>query len=353
MDRQLARQRRDYRHLPDARVNRNCRDLTAAPKTYTGHPPVRRSCAQWRHDRDLWLCAELYCARAANTFAQRVLHDIDWRGRSFAAGRRISQRPHRHPQHHHRRVHVNARHDSVRISSQGPTPRGFRLRPVGFSRRTSRCRVRTRHKPQDRQGVKRDIVAPLRGHDLPREGHMAVHCGLREFITLLGGAAAAWPLATRAQQRASPVIGLLSSRSRAVDAPLIAIIRQGLNETGFVDGQNVAFDYRWAEGQYDRLAGLAADLVRRQVAVIVTIGGEVSAAAAKAATATIPIVFATGADPIRSGLVTSLHRPGSNITGVSTFQVEMEPKRLELVRELLPHATTAAVLVNPNNPTAE
>jgi putative ABC transport system substrate-binding protein len=174
----------------------------------------------------------------------------------------------------------------------------------------------------------------------------------REFITLLGGAAA-WPLAARAQQRAFPVIGLLSSRSRAVDAPLIAVIRQGLNETGFVDGQNVAFDYRWAEGQYDRLAGLAADLVRRQVAVIVTIGGEVSAVVAKAATATIPIVFATGSDPIRSGLVTSLNRPGGNITGVSTFQVQMEPKRLELLRELLPHATTTAVLVNQNNPAAE
>jgi len=181
---------------------------------------------------------------------------------------------------------------------------------------------------------------------------MASHIGRRKFLATLG-VAAAWPLAARAQQHASPVIGLLSSRSRAVDAPIIAVIRQGLNETGFVDGQNVAFDYRWAEGQYDRLAGLAADLVHRQVAVIVTIGGEVSAVAAKAATATIPIVFATGADPIRGGLVTSLHRPGGNITGVSTFQVEMEPKRLELVRELLPHAKTAAVLVNPNNPTAE
>jgi ABC-type uncharacterized transport system substrate-binding protein len=182
---------------------------------------------------------------------------------------------------------------------------------------------------------------------------MAIHIRRREFIFTLGGAAAAWPLVARAQQRASPVIGLLSSRSRAVDAPLIAVIRQGLNETGFVDGQNVAFDYRWAEGQYDRLAGLAADLVRRQVAVIVTIGGEVSAVVAKAATATIPIVFATGSDPIRSGLVTSLNRPGGNITGVSTFQVQMEPKRLELLRELLPHATTTAVLVNQNNPAAE
>jgi putative tryptophan/tyrosine transport system substrate-binding protein len=165
----------------------------------------------------------------------------------------------------------------------------------------------------------------------------------RDFITLIGGAAAAWPLAARAQQRVFPVIGLLSSRSPAVDMPLIAVIRQALNETGLVEGQNVTLHYRWAEGQYDRLAGLAADLVRQQVAVIV-----------KAATTTIPIVFATGTDPIRSGLVTSLSRPGGNITGVGSFLVEMEPKRLELLRELRPHATTTAVLVNPENiPRAE
>jgi putative tryptophan/tyrosine transport system substrate-binding protein len=176
----------------------------------------------------------------------------------------------------------------------------------------------------------------------------------RDFITLIGGAAAAWPLAARAQQRVFPVIGLLSSRSPAVDMPLIAVIRQALNETGLVEGQNVTLDYRWAEGQYDRLAGLAADLVRQQVAVIVTIGGDTSALAAKAATTTIPIVFATGTDPIRSGLVTSLSRPGGNITGVGSFLVEMEPKRLELLRELRPHATTTAVLVNPENiPRAE
>jgi putative ABC transport system substrate-binding protein len=175
----------------------------------------------------------------------------------------------------------------------------------------------------------------------------------RDFITLLGGAAAAWPLAARAQQRAFPVIGLLSPRSPAVDTPLIAVIRQGLNESGLVEGQNVALDYRWADGQYDRLAALAADLVRRQVAVIVTMGGEVSALAAKAASATIPIVFAAGADPVRSGLVTSVHRPGGNITGVSTLIFELEPKRLGLMRELRPNATTIAVLVDPNSPNAE
>jgi putative tryptophan/tyrosine transport system substrate-binding protein len=176
----------------------------------------------------------------------------------------------------------------------------------------------------------------------------------REFITLLGGAAAAWPLAARAQQRALPLIGLLSSRSPAVDASLITLIRQGLNETGFVEGQNVTLDYRWAEGQYDRLAGLAADLARQQVAIIVTIGGDAPALAAKAGTATIPIVFATGSDPVRTGLVANLHRPDGNITGVSTFLAETEPKRLELLRELQPHASTMAVLVNPGSiPRAE
>ena len=175
----------------------------------------------------------------------------------------------------------------------------------------------------------------------------------RGFITLLGGAAA-WPFAAHGEQRAFPVIGLLSSRSPAVDTPIIAVIRQGLNETGFVEGRNVALDYRWAEGQYDRLAGLATDLVRQQVTVIVAMGGDLPALAAKAATATIPIVFAAGADPIRSGLVTSLHRPGGNITGVSTFLAEIEPKRLALLHELRPHATTTAVLVNPENiPRAE
>ena len=175
----------------------------------------------------------------------------------------------------------------------------------------------------------------------------------RDFIKVIAGSAVVWPLAAQAQQRAFPVVGLLSSRSPAVDTPLIAVIRQGLNETGIIEGQNVTIDYRWAEGQYDRLAGLAVDLVRQHVAVIVAIGGDPSALAAKAATATIPIVFVGATDPVRSGVVTSLHRPGGNITGVSGFMTEMEPKRLELLRELRPHATTTAVLVNPNEPSIE
>jgi putative ABC transport system substrate-binding protein len=169
----------------------------------------------------------------------------------------------------------------------------------------------------------------------------------REFITLFGGAAVAWPLAAGAQQQL-PVIGILSSRSRATDALLLAVIRQGLSDTGFVEGRNVSIEYRWAEGNYNRLAALAADLVRRKVAVIVTIGGDVAAIAAKAATATLPVVFTVATDPVRSGLVSNLRRPGGNLTGNSGFQAELEPKRLGLLRELRPDATTIGVLVNPN-----
>jgi putative ABC transport system substrate-binding protein len=174
----------------------------------------------------------------------------------------------------------------------------------------------------------------------------------RQFITLLGGAAA-WPLAARGQQRSLPVIGLLSGRSPAIDAPLVAVIRQGLNDMGFVEGQNVAIDYRWADGHYDRLPALTADLVRRPIAVIIAIGGDRTALAAKAATATIPIVVVVGEDPVTSGLVTSLHRPGGNITGASSYLSELEPKKLGLLRELRPAASTFAVLVNPNFPGAE
>jgi putative tryptophan/tyrosine transport system substrate-binding protein len=170
----------------------------------------------------------------------------------------------------------------------------------------------------------------------------------RELITLLGGTTAAWPLAARAQQPGMPVIGLLSARSPAADTPLIAVIRQGLNEAGFVEGRNVGIDYRWSEGRYDRLAGLAADLVRRQVAIIVVLGGDPSALAAKAATATIPIVFSSGTDPVKLGLVSSLNRPGGNLTGVSFLSSLLLAKQLELLRELVPAATTIGFLVNSN-----
>jgi putative ABC transport system substrate-binding protein len=169
----------------------------------------------------------------------------------------------------------------------------------------------------------------------------------RQFITLLGGAAAAWPLPARAQQQL-PVIGILSSRSRATDAPLVTIIRQGLNDTGFIEGRNVSIEYRSAEGNYRQLEALAADLVRRKVAVILTIGGDVAALAAKAATATIPVVANIATDPMRSGLVSSLQRPGGNLTGFSGFLAELEAKRLGLLHELRPDAKTIAVLVNPN-----
>jgi len=174
----------------------------------------------------------------------------------------------------------------------------------------------------------------------------------RDLITLLGGAAA-WPLAARAQQGPMPVIGFLSARSPEESAHLIAAFRQGLAEGGFVEGQNVAIEFRWARGQYGLLPALAADLVSRRVNVLTTAGGEPAAVAAKRATSTIPIVFGSGSDPVRAGLVESWNRPGGNATGITFMTTLMEPKRLGLLRDLVPGVPLVGVLLNPSFPPAE
>jgi putative tryptophan/tyrosine transport system substrate-binding protein len=173
----------------------------------------------------------------------------------------------------------------------------------------------------------------------------------REFITLLGGAAVAWPLAVRAQQAAVPVVGFLNSASPDAYTPMVDAFRQGLKETGYIEGQNVAIEYRWAGGQYDRVPALAAELVRRQVAVIVANSPGVQAV--KAAITTISIVFTTASDPVQIGLVASLSRPGGNVTGVTQLYVEVMPKRLELAHELVPTATIMAALIPMPRPLRE
>jgi putative tryptophan/tyrosine transport system substrate-binding protein len=172
----------------------------------------------------------------------------------------------------------------------------------------------------------------------------------REFITLIGSGAAAWPLAARAQQPAMPLIGFLGAVTATGFSDRLQAFHQGLKDTGYAEGANVAIEYRWANNELDRLPAMAADLVRRQVAVIVTSGGTAPTITAKAATSTIPIVFTIPEDPVKLGLITSLARPGGNLTGVNFFLGELVPKRLELLRQLLPAMTRVAVFVNPANP---
>ncbi len=172
----------------------------------------------------------------------------------------------------------------------------------------------------------------------------------RDFIKVIAGSAAAWPLGTQAQQPAMPVVGFMSGRAPEDSAHLVSAFRQGLAETGFVEGQTVTIEFRWAHGDYDRLPALAADLVGRKVAVLVGVGGDVSALAAKKATATIPVVFGMGDDPVKAGIVASFNRPDGNVTGFTLWTSEMESKRLGLLREMLPAVQLIGVLVNPKFP---
>jgi putative ABC transport system substrate-binding protein len=175
----------------------------------------------------------------------------------------------------------------------------------------------------------------------------------RDFITTFAGAAGMWPLEVRAQQPAIPLIGFLSSGSPNAYAGRVSGFRTGLNESGYIDGQDLAIEFRWAQGQYDRLPVFAAELVRQKVAVILSSGGDVAALSAKAASSSIPIVTVSGSDPVKAGLIASFNRPGGNVTGASFVATELEAKRLEILRDVVPTAVVIGVLVNPTNPAAE
>src|SRR5262249_55039974 len=246
------------------------------------------------------------------------------------------------------------RPDELRRRHRPLSPTGYQLCRANSQRQQASrptCRAGEQicscHQPQDCQGTRPQRAADS-ARGCRRGDRVSRRIERREFVALLGGAAAAWPLAARTQQPTPPVIGFLEIRSPETITERLRAIRQGLKETGYVEGENIAIDYRWAE-QMERLPELAAQLVRRQVAVIVTTAGFATALAAKDATTTIPIVFGVTDDPVKHGLVASLARPGGNLTGVNLLSTELTAKRLDLLREMLPRASRIAVLVNPAN----
>ncbi len=237
-------------------------------------------------------------------------------------------------------------HDGDTLSDEDLPVLGLSAKPRGEIAHGADCGIARAFREADLANAQRDSLGPAK---LVRW----VPCmQRREAVAILAGAAVAWPLAARGQQKTIPVIGILGSSSPRLLQPAVVELRRGLSETGYVEGQNLAIEYRWAEGHKDRLPALAADLVGRKIDVIATNGGASSALAAKAATSTIPVVF-VAADPVGAGLVASLARPGGNLTGFSILSSALTPKRLELLSELVPQARLIALLVNPNSPSAE